>query len=107
MVLAIRTPFSCRYYGPPITIFAVRVHTHQSGLNCIFFLDILSTVHFIGRVNSLYRVRYGAISQVVKSNPQWPQSFYPLPSPVKIQSGDAFVGQCVYDNKDDRVIYSG
>ena len=62
---------------------------------------------FIGRVNSLYRVRDGEISQIVKGDPQWPQSFYPLPKPVDIQTGDYIVGQCVYDNNDNRVIHVG
>ncbi len=55
----------------------------------------------------MYRVRDGKISQIVKSDPQWPQSFYPLPSSVKIEKGDYVVGQCVYDNNDDRVITAG
>ncbi|CAF4056558.1 unnamed protein product [Adineta steineri] len=86
----IRTPFSCLYNGPPISIFAIRVHAHDWA-----------------RVNSLYRVRNGNISQIVKSNPQWAQSFYPLPSSVQIEKGDFFVGQCVYDNDDDRTISAG
>ncbi|CAF3020503.1 unnamed protein product [Rotaria sp. Silwood2] len=59
------------------------------------------------RVNSLYRVRDGEISQIVKSNPQWSQAFYPLPSAVEIRNNDYMVGQCVYDNDDDRVIKVG
>ncbi|CAF4166353.1 unnamed protein product, partial [Adineta steineri] len=86
----IRTPFSCLYNGPPISIFAIRVHAHDWA-----------------RVNSLYRVRNGNISQIVKSNPQWAQSFYPLPSSAQIEKSDFFIGQCVYDNDDDRTIYSG
>ncbi|CAF3800134.1 unnamed protein product [Rotaria sordida] len=86
----IRTPFSCEYNGPPISIFAARVHAHQWA-----------------RVNSLYRVRNGEISQVVKGDPQWPQSFYPLPSTIEIQNKDYIVGQCVYDNNDDRIITAG
>ncbi|CAF4235914.1 unnamed protein product, partial [Rotaria magnacalcarata] len=87
---SIRTPFSCQYNGPPISIFAVRVHAHQWG-----------------RVNSLYRVRKGEISQIVKGDPQWPQSFYPLASPVDIQNNDYVIGQCVYDNTEDRVVTVG
>jgi peptidylglycine monooxygenase len=86
----VRAHFSCHYNGPPLSIFAARVHAHQWA-----------------RVNSLYRVRDGVISQVVKGDPQWPQSFYPLASPVDIQDGDYLVGQCVYDNDDDRVIRVG
>ncbi|CAF2813402.1 unnamed protein product [Rotaria sp. Silwood2] len=86
----IRTPFSCQYNGPPISIFAIRVHAHQWA-----------------RVNSLYRVRDGEISQIVKGDPQWPQSFYPLPSAVEIQKNDYIVGQCVYDNNDNQVVTVG
>ncbi|UJR29117.1 hypothetical protein I4U23_010331 [Adineta vaga] len=86
----IRTPFSCQFEGPSISIFAVRVHAHQWG-----------------RVNSLYRVRNGEISQIAKGDPQWPQSFYPLSSPVNIENGDLIVGQCVYDNNEDRVVQVG
>jgi hypothetical protein len=72
-----------------------------------FSLAIILIIDFLARVNSLYRVRDGKISQIVKSDPQWPQSFYPLPSSVKIEKGDYVVGQCVYDNNDDRVITAG
>jgi peptidylglycine monooxygenase len=85
-----RARISCEYPGPPISIFAVRVHAHQWG-----------------RVNSLYRVRDGKISQIIKSDPQWPQSFYPLPDFIKIEKGDYIVGQCVYDNNDDRTVQVG
>ncbi|CAF0855130.1 unnamed protein product [Adineta ricciae] len=86
----IRTPFSCQYDGPPISIFAIRVHAHQWA-----------------RVNSLYRVRDKEITQIAKGDPQWPQSFYPLPSPITVEVGDYLVGQCVYDNNDNRIIYAG
>lgn len=86
----IRTPFSCRYNGPPISIFAARVHAHQWG-----------------RVNSLYRVRDGTITQIVKGDPQWPQSFYPLTTPIDIQTDDYLIGQCVYDNDDEQTIRVG
>jgi len=62
---------------------------------------------FSARVNSLYRIHNGDLSQIVKSDPQWPQSFYPLSSPVKIEKGDYVIGQCVYDNNEDRVIHVG
>jgi hypothetical protein len=55
----------------------------------------------------LYRVRDGKISQIIKSDPQWPQSFYPLPDFIKIEKGDYVVGQCVYDNNDDRTVQVG
>ena len=67
----------------------------------------LRIICFLARVNSLYRIRDGKISQIVKSDPQWPQSFYPLPSPVKIEKGDYIVGQCVYDNDEARIIQVG
>ena len=68
------------------------------------FLYLLSSS---ARVNSLYRIRDEKITQIVKGDPQWPQSFYPLSSPVDIQNGDYVVGQCVYDNDDDRTIQVG
>jgi hypothetical protein len=87
---SVRTPFSCRYNGPSISIFAARVHAHQWA-----------------RVNSLYRVRDGAITQIVKGDPQWPQSFYPLPTPIEIQNDDYLIGQCVYDNDDENLVRVG
>ena len=72
----------------------------------LYFLNIF-IFYFTGRVNSLYRVRDGEILQIVKGDPQWPQSFYPLPSPIEIVKGDYVVGQCVYDNNDDRAIQVG
>ena len=69
--------------------------------HCLLLID------FQGRVNSLYRVRNGEILQIVKGDPQWPQSFYPLSSSVEIQDGDNIIGQCVYDNNDSRVIRVG
>ncbi|CAF1639099.1 unnamed protein product, partial [Adineta ricciae] len=59
------------------------------------------------RVNSLYRVRDGVITQIVKGDPQWPQSFYPLSTAVEIQNDDYLVGQCVYDNDDDQIVRVG
>ncbi|CAF1192501.1 unnamed protein product [Adineta steineri] len=102
----IRTPFSCQYDGPPISIFAARVHTHKWGSKYIYYL-LFIFCFVAGRVNSLYRVRDGKISQIVKSDPQWPQSFYPITSAVEIKNGDYIVGQCVYDNNDNRVIEVG
>lgn len=63
--------------------------------------------YFLARVNSLYRVRDGVVTQIVKGDPQWPQSFYPLASPIDIQNDDYLIGQCVYDNDDDQVIRVG
>ncbi len=104
--LAVRTPFSCLYNGPPISIFAVRVHAHQWGLD-FFSYKIVFIVYFLARVNSLYRVRNEEISQIAKGDPQWPQSFYPLSSPVTVEKGDYIVGQCVYDNDGDQTIQVG
>jgi hypothetical protein len=47
------------------------------------------------------------VTQIVKGDPQWPQSFYPLSSPVEIQKDDYLIGQCVYDNDDDQIIRVG
>ncbi len=81
-----------------------------NGVRNFYYFKILFTsivYLFIGRVNSLYRVRDGKILQIVKGDPQWPQSFYPLPLPVEIEKGDYIVGQCVYDNNDNRAIHVG
>ncbi|CAF1189885.1 unnamed protein product, partial [Didymodactylos carnosus] len=59
------------------------------------------------RVNSMYRVRFGEITQIVKSDPQWAQSFYQLPLPVEVVQGDYIIGQCVYDNDGERTIVTG
>jgi hypothetical protein len=60
----------------------------------------------VARVGSLHRVRDGNIIQIVKKDPQLPQAFYPVSS-VDIQSGDYIVGQCVYDNNDNRTVLVG
>ncbi|UJR18342.1 hypothetical protein I4U23_005244 [Adineta vaga] len=86
----IRTNFSCRYYGSSISIFATHFHTHRWG-----------------RVNSLYRIRDKSILQIAKGNPQWPQSFYTLSLPIKIQHDDYLIGQCVYDNNDNYAVHIG
>ena len=44
---------------------------------------------------------------MVKGDPQWPQSFYPLEKPIEVKKGDYLMGQCVYDNDEDRVIQVG
>jgi len=74
----------------------------------VFFVILFNKILFyLARVNSLYRVRDGAVTQIVKGDPQWPQSFYPLSSPVEIQKDDYLIGQCVYDNDDDQIIRVG
>lgn len=75
-------------------------HLNSIGITLIVFFSL-------ARVNSLYRVRDGVITQIVKGDPQWPQSFYPLSSPIEIQSDDYIVGQCVYDNDNDHVVRVG
>ena len=108
MLLAVRTPFSCRHTGPTISIFAARVHAHQWGQSCLRSLHRChSRCSSLARVNSLYRVRDGVVTQIVKGDPQWPQSFYPLATPVEIQTDDYLIGQCVYDNDDDRIVRVG
>ncbi len=75
-----------------------------------FDLEFISYDYFViilARVNSLYRVRDGAITQIVKGDPQWPQSFYPLSSPIEIQTDDYLIGQCVYDNDDGDIVRVG
>lgn len=61
----------------------------------------------LARVNSLYRVRDGTVTQIVKGDPQWPQSFYPLTTPIEIQNDDYLIGQCVYDNDDENTVRVG
>jgi hypothetical protein len=68
-----------------------------------FFFNLF----ILARVNSLYRVRDGAVTQIVKGDPQWPQSFYPLPTPIEIQNDDYLIGQCVYDNDDENLVRVG
>jgi hypothetical protein len=60
----------------------------------------------VGRVGSLHRVRDGKIIQIGKLNPQLPQAFYPV-SVVDIQNGDYIVGQCVFDNNENRTLQIG
>lgn len=71
----------------------------------------LSAIHSspicLARVNSLYRVRDGAVTQIVKGDPQWPQSFYPLATPIEVQTDDYLIGQCVYDNEDENTVRVG
>lgn len=43
----------------------------------------------------------------MKGDPQWPQSFYPLSTPIDIQNDDYLIGQCVYDNDDGDVVRVG
>ncbi|CAF3668913.1 unnamed protein product [Adineta steineri] len=86
----IQVPFSCSYRGQLVSFFAAAVHTHMWG-----------------RVNSLYRVRNGNVTLIVKNSPKISQAFNLLSSPIDIQSGDYLIGQCVYDNNDDRVIVVG
>ena len=66
----------------------------------------LMTLVCLARVNSLYRVRDGVVTQIVKGDPQWPQSFYPLATPVEIQTDDYLIGQCVYDNDDEQTVHA-
>jgi len=62
---------------------------------------------FLARVNSLYRVRDGSATQIIKGDPQWPQSFYPLATPIEVRTDDYLIGQCVYDNDADDVVRVG
>jgi hypothetical protein len=83
---------------------------HINGV--LIFLFLISLIKlfyvlFLARVNSLYRVRDGVVTQIVKGDPQWPQSFYPLPSPIEIQNEDYLIGQCVYDNDDENIVRVG
>jgi hypothetical protein len=61
----------------------------------------------LARVNSLYRVRDGKITLIIKGDPQQTHQSYLIPSPVEILDGDYIIGQCVYDNDGDRAITIG
>ncbi len=61
----------------------------------------------LARVNSLYRVRDGKITLILKGDPQQTHQSYLLPSSIEIIDGDYIVGQCVYDNDEDRAITFG
>lgn len=92
--------------------YLLHVFTHINGVEISSFCvcrerDIASIRLFSARVNSLYRVRDGVITQIVKGDPQWPQSFYPLSAAVEIQNDDYLVGQCIYDNDDDQIVRVG
>ena len=76
-------------------------------MNILFLSNQISCLFHLARVNSLYRVRDGAVTQIVKGDPQWPQSFYPLSTPIEIQTDDYIIGQCVYDNDDGNIIRVG
>ncbi len=71
------------------------------------FIEYKILFLYLARVNSLYRVRDGIITQIVKGDPQWPQSFYPLTTPIEIQNDDYLIGQCVYDNDDGNIVRVG
>lgn len=59
------------------------------------------------RTISLYRVRDGQVTRIAKGDPHWPQSFYFLPADISIESNDSFIGECIYDNDDDREVLAG
>ena len=72
------------------------------------FVFVNTFLHFVlARVNSLYRVRDEEITQIAKGDPQWPQIFYPIASPIEIQNDDYLIGQCVYDNDDNHIVRVG
>lgn len=76
---------------------------------------VLSSSHYhqlifvphLARVNSMYRVRNSEITQIVKGDPQQTHQSYLLSSRIEVIDGDYLVGQCVYDNNDDRVVKVG
>ena len=52
----------------PLTLFAFRTHAHQ-----------------YGRVITGYKVDEGEFHEVARGDPQKPQTFYPMPEPVKVE----------------------
>ena len=61
----------------------------------------------VARVNSLYRVRNNTVIEIVKVDPQQIHQSYRLSSPIEIESSDFVVGQCVFDNIENRTIKVG
>ncbi len=61
----------------------------------------------LARVNSLYRVRDGNLTLIIKVDPQQTHQSYLLSSRVDILDGDYLIGQCVFDNNEDRAITMG
>ena len=61
----------------------------------------------LARVNSLYRVRNGSVTLIIKGDPQQSRHSYSLASRIEIVDGDSLIGQCVYDNTEDRLITVG
>ena len=61
----------------------------------------------LARVNSMYRIRDGNVTLIVKGDPQQSHQSYLIPSLIEMVNGDYLVGQCVYDNDLNRVIQMG
>lgn len=63
--------------------------------------------HSLARVNTLYRIRNGTLTLIIKGDPQQSHHSYALSSRIDLIDGDYLVGQCVYDNTEDRIITVG
>lgn len=82
-----------------------------SSLGFVFFIRSFyhesMNIALLAKVNSLYRVRDENVTLIAKVNPQEIHQSYLLPSPIQIIAGDYVIGQCVYDNTEDRTIKIG
>ena len=71
------------------------------------FRHVSRTITRLARVNSLYRLRNGNVTLIIKGDPQQSRHSYALASRIEISDGDHLIGQCVYDNTEDRLITVG
>jgi hypothetical protein len=84
------TSLSCKYSGPSVNVFAVRVHAH-----------------YHGEAVAVYRVRGAQWNELMIEDPSGPQTFYPTKFEYEIKEGDILVGMCTYHNDEDRVVSVG
>jgi hypothetical protein len=73
-----------------VSVFATRVHSHEHG-----------------DVSSAYRVRGTEWTELVRTDVQWPQAYYPTQYVYEIKDGDMLVGMCTYHNDEDQVVTVG
>ncbi|CAF1121789.1 unnamed protein product [Adineta steineri] len=82
----IQVPFSCYYTGQLVFFFAAAIHTHMWG-----------------RVNSLYRVRNGNVTLIIKDSPQIHQAFTSLSLPIDVKSGDYLIIMMIETTRNDEM----
>ncbi|CAI9730823.1 peptidylglycine alpha-amidating monooxygenase-like [Octopus vulgaris] len=71
---------SCKFPRRVIYPFAFRTHAHN-----------------LGKVVSAYKFN-GSWTLIGKSNPHWPQAFYPIERRIKIERNDTVVARCTYNS---------